>query len=239
MITRQVGQAMGQAVQRHKDIRKQKLMAFYKALEVIKNETIKSGESKVLFRGFQGKKAEMYLLNIGEKITLNLAVEGQTFTPLLMTSVINEGDYLAWNLRVRKEMSGPSSPSPQTQPAPYHHRSNKISNPKEVSQKAKGHTVTPLDHDTFKVKSGESGEDYYVRLLPNEDGGTCDCKWGNRRKNRDNYRSGCSHVQAVYVQLESQRSRTVAAWGSKEDAQRQHRPMADIGDGVILTLRKS
>lgn len=236
MITKQIGKAMGQAAKQHNSKRKQKLVAFYKALEVAK--TIKSGESIVLFRGLDRKKAEMYLLNINGQVTLNLTVEGKTFEPLTMTQVVNENNYLTWNLKVRKEMAGPSNPSPQEQARPTP-RPNKIAQPKAVSKKAKSHDVTPLDHDTFRVKSSSSGNEYFVRLLPNEDGGTCDCAWGQYRRYADNYRSGCSHVQAVYQQLEDQRNRTTSAWSTREKAKRQHRPMADIGDGVILTLRKS
>ncbi len=239
MTTKQIGQAMAQAVERHNDDREQKLTVFYKALEIIKVPTDwKSGESKIIFAGkLQGKPAEISLLNVGGKILLNLTVEGKTFTPLLMTEVINENNYLTWNLKVREEMFGPQvQPQPQTQSVP---RPNKISQPKVVSQKAKSHDVTPIKNNDFCVRSGKSGKEYFVRLLQNEDGAMCDCKWGQTRRYRDNHKSGCSHVQAVYQQLESHRSRTVAAWGSKEDAQRQHRPMTDIGDGVIFTLRKS
>lgn len=244
MITPKIGQAMGQAAERHNDVRKQKLVVFYKALEIVQATTDwKSGESKVVFTGkLQGKKAEISLLKVGEKIILNLTVEGKTFEPLTMTQVVNENNYLTWNMKVREEMAGPSNPLPQEQKQerpPPRPRPNQIARPKVVSQKAKTHDVTPLDRDTFRVKSGESGKDYFVRLLPNEDGGTCDCKWGERRKYRDNYKSACSHVQAVYLQIEGQRSRTVAAWSTKEEAKRQHRQMTDIGDGVILTLRKS
>jgi len=149
---------------------------------------------------------------------------------------INENDYLAWNLRVRKQMAGPketivSDPTPVV-------RVNQIIYPKAINQKAKGHDVTPLDHNTFRVKSGTSGEKYLVRLLINPDGATCNCTWGQYRKYTEYYRSGCSHVQAVYQQLEDHRKRTTSAWSTKEDAKRQHRQMADIGDGVILTLRK-
>jgi hypothetical protein len=114
-----------------------------------------------------------------------------------------------------------------------------IANPKVVAKKAKQHTVTPLDHGIFRVKSGGSGSEYLVRLIPGIEGGTCDCKWGEYRKYSDAYRSGCSHVQAVYQQLEGQRGRTTSAWKTPEDAKRQHRPIANIGDGVRLTLRKS
>lgn len=231
MITPKIGQAMAQATTRHNEGRTQKLVVFYKALKIIQTAE-ENWKAKVVFAGtLGGKKAKVILLNASQ-ITLNLTVEGKTFEPLRMTEVINENDYLAWNLRVRKEMA---TPQEQEQPVPTL-RTNKITDPKSVNQKAKAHDVTPLDHDTFRVKSSGSGNEYLVKLM--EDGGTCDCVWGQYRKYSDNYRSGCSHVQAVYQQLEGQHSRTTSAWTSKDDAKRQHRPIADIGDGVILTLRK-
>lgn len=233
MITPKIGKAMATATTRHNSVRQQRLSVFHKALETIRTETIKSGESKTIFSGtMRDKKAEIFLLNIGGQITLNLTVENKIFTPLKMTEMVNEDDYLTWNLKVRNEMDYPQE---QTVTTP---RTNKISNPKTVNQKARKHDVTPLDHDTFRVKSGSSGQEYLVRLLPGEEGGTCDCSWGQYRKYSDNYRSGCSHVQAVFQQLETQRNRTTSAWSTKEDAGRQHRQIADIGDGVILTLRK-
>lgn len=233
MITPKVGKAMATATTRHNLVRQQKLSVFYKVLKTIKSETIKSGESKTIFSGtMRGKKAGIFLLSIGGQITLNLTVENKTFTPLIMTAV-NENDYLAWNAKIRAEIDYPQL----EQVAPTVSRPNRISNPKAVNQKARKHEVTPLDHDTFRVKSGNSGQEYLVRLLPGE-GGTCNCSWGQYRKYSDGYKSGCSHVIAVYQQIEGQRTRTTSAWASVTDAKRQHRQIADIGDGVILTLRK-
>ncbi len=115
---------------------------------------------------------------------------------------------------------------------------SKISNPKEIQKKSRTHEVTPLDGDVFRVKSGSSNSEYLVRLLPDQNGAVCDCKWGQYRKYSDHYRSGCSHVQTVYAHLEDHRGRSVSAWSTKEDAKRQHRPVINIGDGVILTARK-
>lgn len=233
MITQKIGQAMATATTRHNSVRQQKLSVFYKALETIKAETIKAGESKTIFSGtMRDKKAEIFLLNIGGQITLNLTVENKIFTSLKMTEMVNENDYLTWNSKVRNEMDYPQV---QTVTTP---RTNKISNPKTVNQKARKHDVTPLDHDTFRVKSGSSGQEYLVHLLPGEEGGTCDCSWGQHRKYSDGYKSGCSHVMAVYQQIEGQRTRTTSAWASVTDAKRQKRMMTNIGDGVILTLRK-
>jgi len=38
--------------------------------------------------------------------------------------------------------------------------SNHISNPKKLQAKSRTHNVTPLDHNTFDVKSGSSGKLY-------------------------------------------------------------------------------
>lgn len=235
MITPKVGKAMATAATRHNSVRQQKLSVFYKALETIKVlETIKSGESKTIFSGtMRGKKAEIFLLN-GGQITLNLTVENKTFAPLIMTETVNENDYLAWNAKIRVEIDYPQ----QEQATPTVSRPNKISNPKAVNQKARKHKVTPLDHDTFRVKSGNSDQEYLVRLLPGEDGGTCNCNWGQHRKYNEGYKSGCSHVLAVYQQMEGQRNRSTSAWSSMTDAKRQKRMMSNIGDGVVLTLRK-
>lgn len=235
MVTPKMGKAMAQATTRHNSGRAKKLVVFYKALKII--STAEAGwKVQTVFDGtIGGKQAQVVLLN-DDKITLNLTVEGTTFEPLAITETINENDYLAWNLRVRKQMAKPQEP---TVPAPTPTlRANKIVNSKAINQKAKAHIVTPLDHNTFSVKSGTSGEDYLVRLLIDLDGATCTCGWGEKRKYIDYYRSACSHTQAVYQQAETHRGRTTSAWATKEDAKRQHRPIADIGDGVFLTLRK-
>jgi hypothetical protein len=51
------------------------------------------------------------------------------------------------------------------------------------------------------------------------------------------YRSACSHSQAVFEYREN--GRRTSAWSNETDAARQHRPVKDIGDGVILTSRKA
>jgi len=116
--------------------------------------------------------------------------------------------------------------------------SNHISNPKKLQAKSRTHNVTPLDHNVFRVKSGSSDKEYLVRLQHDIEGAVCDCRWGQFRRFNDHYRSACSHVQAVYRHLEDHRNRAPSAWISEEDANRQHRPKLEIGDGVILTVRK-
>lgn len=111
-------------------------------------------------------------------------------------------------------------------------------NAKTLQNKAKQHQVIPLDHDTFRVTSGTSGNSYLVRLYPDVSGGVCDCQWGQTRRYVNFYRSGCSHVQAVFRHLENLAGRETSTWASQNDAKRQHRPMVDIGDGIVMTTRK-
>jgi hypothetical protein len=233
MITKKVGQAMATTVTRHNTKRQQKLQVFYAALKAKAQLT---DEEKVIIKvGFiRGKKAEIFLLNNQGRVTLNLTLEGKTFKPLFLSDAVNEGDYLAWNAAITKEID---TPTPKKTYSTYKPQKT-ITNPKSLNVKAKTHDVTPLDNDTFRVKSGTSGNEYFVRLLPDVEGGMCNCAWGQRRKRGDNYRSACSHVQAVYKQWEGFKNRTTTSWASKEDAKRQHRPVINIGDGVTLTSRK-
>ena len=111
----------------------------------------------------------------------------------------------------------------------------KIKNAKQLQKKSRSHQVRHVWGNMYQVVSGASGRTYYVRVK--EDGATCDCKWGTRGGHKAKDRSGCSHVQAVYNYIESEKSRRISAWTDEEQARRQHRPMSDIGDGVVLTSR--
>jgi len=79
---------------------------------------------------------------------------------------------------------------------------------------------------------------YFVALSPNHAGATCSCPWGQYRP-MDDARSGCSHAQAVIAHLEAERERTTAAWSDEQQAARQHRPIINLGDGVVVTSRKN
>lgn len=118
-----------------------------------------------------------------------------------------------------------------------------IKNVKTIQAKSRTHEVTEIAPDSYQVVSGHSGSKYQVRIisasqspLGTTHGGYCSCEWGGHRSNVDK-RSGCSHVTAVYNHIAVSANRTVSAWGSKEDARRQHRPTLNIGDGVTLTAR--
>lgn len=124
--------------------------------------------------------------------------------------------------------------------------SHKIANPKKIHAKADKHRVIYIHNqcgnfDIFQVVSSSSGNDYLVRVydgISDQVGAECGCKWGYYRGRMDK-RSACSHAQAVFDAIEESKARRTSAWGSLEDAFRQHRPTLDIGDGVILTSRKA
>lgn len=112
-----------------------------------------------------------------------------------------------------------------------------IKNAKTVQTKSRSHSVKQVAGNTFKVTSGHSGETYKVQVF-NGESGTCTCTWGQYRRHINGYRSGCSHVIAVFDYIEAEQGRRVSAWTDAEQASRQHRPTVAIGDGVILTSRK-
>lgn len=111
-----------------------------------------------------------------------------------------------------------------------------ITNPKRIHTKSRLHVVTPLSETAFAVTSGTSGNTYTVTLRADRPGATCTCEWGLWRPWTDP-RSACSHVQAVMQHLAAQEGRTTSAWGDLDAAQRQRRPVVEIGDGVVLTSR--
>lgn len=123
---------------------------------------------------------------------------------------------------------------------------------KVLQGKSKRHRAESLGPWTFEVTSGDSRESYIVTLTPYiRQGavryvtGTCTCDYGTAGRHstpdgkvywQDGQRpiSGCSHVQAAVA---AKFGRRMSGWGSKEDAQRQHRPIYDVGDNVWLTGR--
>lgn len=107
-------------------------------------------------------------------------------------------------------------------------------NPKPLQSKSRTHDVTHLSDNRYSVTSGTSNEVYTVRVWST--GATCTCKWAQYRSGGAS--SGCSHTIAVFNFIEQQRGRVVSAWSDKEQAEKQHRPMANIQDGIFLTSRK-
>lgn len=115
--------------------------------------------------------------------------------------------------------------------------SHTIKNAKAVQSKSRTHTVKDLGGDAYEVTSGETGKVYQVHTAGN--GGTCTCDWAKYRPTSGGGLSGCSHIVAVLNFIAGSADRRVMAWATPEDAKRQHRPMLDIGDGVVLTTRKA
>ena len=126
-----------------------------------------------------------------------------------------------------------------------------IVNVKTLSRKARRHNVARMvtvRGDEFVVTSGSSGRKYVVRLQteiqkgsPPEmklAGASCTCEWGIHRPSKFDFRSACSHVQAVFTHVLGEQGLAVSAWGDLESARRQRRRRVAIGEGVYLTLRK-
>lgn len=113
----------------------------------------------------------------------------------------------------------------------------KIKNAKTLHKKSDTHLVKPIDGSSFgfDVISGSSGNVYKV-AVQHDHGATCNCRWGYYRKWSDP-KSACSHVQAVFEYLEQEKARRTSSWTNEEDAERQHRPTIELGDGVIMTSR--
>lgn len=105
---------------------------------------------------------------------------------------------------------------------------------KVIQRKSRGHVVRQLRPNWYKVLDPNTNQEYDVALGQN--GGTCTCPWGKYRPERD-HRSGCSHVIAAMSFRELQHGRRISVWASERDAQRQHRPMLPIGDGLVITSR--
>lgn len=120
--------------------------------------------------------------------------------------------------------------------------SYKIVNVKQIHKKADLHQVQPRGRTAagdliLVVTSGSSGNRYQITQKANGSAYRCTCQWARYRPYRD-LRSACSHVQAAAEWIESNADRRTSAWATPEDADRQHRPQIDLGDGVVLTSRK-
>lgn len=109
-----------------------------------------------------------------------------------------------------------------------------ITHAKEIQKKGHLHTVRQVGPNWFKVMTGASRQEYDVNLGLN--GGTCTCTWGRYRPASD-HRSGCSHVIAALTYRAKLHGEQISVWANEQDARRQHRPMLNIGDGLILTRR--
>jgi hypothetical protein len=111
----------------------------------------------------------------------------------------------------------------------------RIRNAKAVQSKSRRNEVHPLGGNRYQVVSATSGNVYDVTLTGN--GGRCNCDWGQYRAAHDQ-RSGCSHVLAtIQFAAVANGNASVSAWGDEAQAERQHRRIMDIGDGVFVTVR--
>lgn len=111
----------------------------------------------------------------------------------------------------------------------------RIRNAKAVQSKSRKNEVHPLGGNRYQVVSGTSGHAYEVTLTG--DGGRCNCDWGQYRPAHDQ-RSGCSHVlAAIQFAVQATGNTSVSAWRDEAEAERQHRRIMDIGDGVLVTVR--
>lgn len=108
-------------------------------------------------------------------------------------------------------------------------------NAKALQSKSKSHQVTQTSATTYTVKSGSSSKEYTVTLQNH--GAQCTCDWQKYRK--AGQPSACSHTISVYNHIAEWTGRKVSAWGTEEQAKKQHRPTLDISDGITLTTRQT
>lgn len=113
--------------------------------------------------------------------------------------------------------------------------SKQIKNAKTIQSKSRTNEVHPMGNGRYSIVSGTSGKVYSVKL--NGQGGTCTCDWAKYRPANDS-RSGCSHVvTAIQFAAQEDGKNSVSVWTNEADANRQHRQIINIGDGVLVTVR--
>jgi len=112
--------------------------------------------------------------------------------------------------------------------------------PDKLLAKARTHLVFLDDprYARYKVLSS-SGKEYIVNVF--KDGGAgCNCDWATKRQDAlaDNKGStACSHTIAVFEFIAEGHGKKVSAWNNEEQAERQHRPITNMNDGLVLTAR--
>jgi hypothetical protein len=114
-------------------------------------------------------------------------------------------------------------------------------NAKSLQSKARTHTVILDDirYGRYRVISGGSGKEYIVNVFQ-QAGASCNCDWATKRQDAlvaNQGATACSHTIAVFEFIAQGSGKRVSAWGSEEEAERQHRPVTDMVDGVLLTTR--
>lgn len=115
-------------------------------------------------------------------------------------------------------------------------------NAKGLQAKARTHSVKLLDASTqrYEVTSGGSGKVYIVNVFLNG-GASCQCDWAVKRVDALVENQGavvCSHTIAVFEYIAQHGHKAVSLHTNRDTARAQHRPVVDVNDGVILTVRK-
>ena len=108
---------------------------------------------------------------------------------------------------------------------------------KKLQSKSRQHMVVvdDISKSRYKVTSAGSGKEYLVNVFADSSAG-CSCNWS--QYNNQHGKSACSHVIAVLNFVHNGEWKNISAWASEDEAKLQHRPMLNIGDGVVLTVRK-
>jgi hypothetical protein len=107
---------------------------------------------------------------------------------------------------------------------------------KELQKKSREHLVQLEDITCgrYRVTSAGSGKQYLVNVFSDGKAG-CSCDWS--KYHNDQGATACSHAIAVLNHVHKAEWNTVSAWSSVEQANKQHRQVVDIGNGVLLTVR--
>ncbi len=108
-----------------------------------------------------------------------------------------------------------------------------------LTAKTHTHTVSPASDGGWDVVSGSSGNTYHVRYQPELEGYSCTCRWALPKGGSNCHRPvGCSHVMAAVAFHKLEQDRKVAFKGDLESARRQHRPISDLGQGILAVSRR-
>ena len=89
------------------------------------------------------------------------------------------------------------------------------------------------------VKAG--GNEYTVNVFATDGEASCNCDWATKRPAtlmENKGATACSHTIAVFEFIAQGEGRKVSAFNNEEQAVRQHRPLTNINDGIILTARR-
>ena len=119
-------------------------------------------------------------------------------------------------------------------------KERKIVNHRKLLEKARGHKVIEMSEGryvSFYDVRSSSGKLYQVEVKEKFGLAKCNCKWGRQGGYRKLSECACSHALKVFAGREARKGRTVQTWSANEDAERQHRPVLEIGNGVWLTSR--